>query len=65
MTVASKKRKPRRAHTAHAEGRASNMAEGVSCADSKVASMCAASDQASKENSRLSAGWLGLGLGLG
>ena len=41
------------------------MAEGVSCADSKVASMCAASDQASKENSRLSAGWLGLGLGLG
>ena len=46
----------------HAAGRASNMAEGVSCADSKVAPMCAASDHASNENSRLRCG-LRIGIG--
>ena len=42
------------------------MAEGVSCADSKVAPMCAASDHASNENSRLRLGvGIGIGIGLG
>ena len=42
------------------------MAEGVSCADSNVDPMCAASDHASNENSRLRLGvGIGIGIGLG